>query len=157
MIKVTMLKKGMTTKRGTPVQGFKPPRKSTSALWLSKQSTPRKWQESAYSMNPDIRGYFRASTSSQLTHSGPRNLEEQINIVIFDKLMKRRRDNHSAGSAENVLAPQNGIVRDTERPYTTATNPTANNIASSVTFQGQPEQDEIMRVKKSPVHDIPSK
>lgn len=36
MIKVTMMKKGLTAKRGTPVQGFKPPRKSTSALWLSK-------------------------------------------------------------------------------------------------------------------------
>lgn len=66
-------------------------------------------------MNPDIRGYFRASTSSQ--HSGPRNLEEQINIVIFDKLMMRRGyrdDNHSAGSAENV--PKDGGWRVSERP-----------------------------------------
>lgn len=63
-------------------------------------------------MNPDIRGYFRASTSSQLTQkSGPKNLEEQINIVIFDKLMKGRQGNHSAGSADRGLEAKDGARR----------------------------------------------
>ena len=63
MIKTTMQKKLAVKKIKTQTSSGGKPR--SRAFARSKVHSPRKWEDSAYAMNPDIRGYFPSRAYSQ--------------------------------------------------------------------------------------------